>query len=303
MNQMANFCGACGSQLTGVEGFCWKCGSPVQPGTQPPTVTPPPAAAGYQQVSAPANPAYAQVPAAVPPSPPAKSNTWITVLVVILAVFLMGGLLVVGGVLYVGHRVAQKMHQLSGAAGIGDPSPVAGLGSLTGLDTCRLLSKEDVSRALGVEIVATKAIADGCEYLAHGTAADMTARHMAALQGARGADSQQQVMIHKFAGGIFAEQESKMHEAGQDSDGNTPVLVIFVDESGAAAQMKVAASVMGTLGPGQTRLDGIGDEALDESGAMMLVRKGDKLIRITYTSCPCGTEAIKPLARKLADAV
>jgi hypothetical protein len=224
-------------------------------------------------------------------------------LVVILAVFLMGGLLVVGGVLYVGHRVAQKMHQLSGAAGIGDPSPVAGLGSLTGLDTCRLLSKEDVSRALGVEIVATKAIADGCEYLAHGTAADMTARHMAALQGARGADSQQQVMIHKFAGGIFAEQESKMHEAGQDSDGNTPVLVISVDESGAAAQMKVAASVMGTLGPGQTRLDGIGDEALDESGAMMLVRKGDKLIRITYTSCPCGTEAIKPLARKLADAV
>ena len=42
-------------------------------------------------------------------------------------------------------------------------------------------------------------------------------------------------------------------------------------------------------------------EAFDESGAMMLVRKGDKLIRIMYSTCPCGVEAIKPLAKTLAD--
>jgi len=33
----------------------------------------------------------------------------------------------------------------------------------------------------------------------------------------------------------------------------------------------------------------------------MKVRKGDRLIRITYTACPCGTDAIKPLAKKVAD--
>jgi hypothetical protein len=35
---------------------------------------------------------------------------------------------------------------------------------------------------------------------------------------------------------------------------------------------------------------------------MMLVRKGDTLIRITYISCPCNTDQIKPLARKLVAA-
>ena len=36
---------------------------------------------------------------------------------------------------------------------------------------------------------------------------------------------------------------------------------------------------------------------------MMLVRKGDKLIRIMYSTCPCSLDAIKPLAKKLADRV
>jgi hypothetical protein len=34
---------------------------------------------------------------------------------------------------------------------------------------------------------------------------------------------------------------------------------------------------------------------------MMMVRKGDKLIRIMYSTCPCSVEAIKPLAKTLAD--
>jgi hypothetical protein len=34
---------------------------------------------------------------------------------------------------------------------------------------------------------------------------------------------------------------------------------------------------------------------------MMFVRKGDRLIRIMYSTCPCGVEAIKPLAKTLAD--
>ena len=46
-----------------------------------------------------------------------------------------------------------------------------------------------------------------------------------------------------------------------------------------------------------------GDQAMDESGAMMMVRKGDKLIRIMYSTCPCSVDAIKRLARMLADRV
>jgi hypothetical protein len=33
---------------------------------------------------------------------------------------------------------------------------------------------------------------------------------------------------------------------------------------------------------------------------MIMVRKGDKLIRIMYMSCPCNTDAVKPLAKQLA---
>ena len=67
--------------------------------------------------------------------------------------------------------------------------------------------------------------------------------------------------------------------------------------------MRLNAKVMGRLGPGQVSIPGIGDEAMDESGAMMMVRKGDKLIRIIYSTCPCSVEAIKPLAKTLADRV
>ena len=339
---MANFCEACGSQLTGVETFCWKCGAAVRhvssqaagaPQPQQPVVPqqpvagyqqvqlPQPSSASYppppqqppnvqfQQVSTPANPAYAQVPASgglsAPSIPPVakKSSPWVAIVAVVLALFFVGGVAVIGGVWYVAHRVNQKVHQLSAAAGASEVTPSNALATLTHTDSCRLLSKEEVGTSLGVEIVATKTIDDGCEYLAKGTTADMTAKHMAALSGAQGADSKQQELIHKFAGGVFAAQSSHSQDAGSDENGNTPVLVFTVDKNGAEAQMKATSGVMGMLGPGQKHIEGIGDDALDESGAMMLVRKGDKLIRITYTSCPCGTDAVKPLAKKLADAV
>jgi hypothetical protein len=33
------------------------------------------------------------------------------------------------------------------------------------------------------------------------------------------------------------------------------------------------------------------------------VRKGKNLVRIMYVTCPCGTEAVKPLAKKIAEAL
>jgi hypothetical protein len=39
------------------------------------------------------------------------------------------------------------------------------------------------------------------------------------------------------------------------------------------------------------------------AGAMVMMRKGDKLVRIMYSMCPCTVEAIKPLAKKLADSM
>jgi hypothetical protein len=95
--------------------------------------------------------------------------------------------------------------------------------------------------------------------------------------------------------------QSEGHDTRMDKNGNVPVFMFSVDNNSAETQMRLNAKVLGSVGPGQQGIPGIGDEAMDESGAMMMVRKGDKLIRIMYSTCPCSVEAIKPLAKALAD--
>ena len=41
----------------------------------------------------------------------------------------------------------------------------------------------------------------------------------------------------------------------------------------------------------------------EPSGSILMVRKGDKLVRIVYSTCPCNLDAIKPLAQELAGAL
>jgi hypothetical protein len=80
---------------------------------------------------------------------------------------------------------------------------------------------------------------------------------------------------------------------------------VSIDQGSAEAQMKLDSKFLGTLGPasGSGKIAGIGDEAFVAADGMMLVRKGDTLLRITYISCPCNTEQIEPLAKKLAAAL
>lgn len=209
----------------------------------------------------------------------------------------MGGMLVVGGLIYVGHRVATKIKAAAAENGLSVPSDEGAAKPFRG-DPCALLSKDDVSAAIGVPIVATSSTGDGCNYLAQGTTADMTARHLSAMMGTKGADSQTQDTIQKMAGGLL----SASGEQTQDTNGNVPVLTFSIDTNSARAQMKLNSNIFGKLGPPSPPLTGIGDEAFD-TGGMMMVRKGNTLIRIMYLTCPCATDAIKPLARKLADAV
>jgi hypothetical protein len=182
----------------------------------------------------------------------------------------------------------------------GDSGGSGTKGAISG-DPCRLLSAAEVSRAIGVEIVATEASDAGCSYLAQGNSGDMTAKHMAAMMGTKGADAKTQQMIQGFAGGMAKAFQSEGHDTGMDKSGNVPVFVFGVDNTSAEAQMRLNAKVLGGLGPGQEGIPRIGDQAFDEAGAMMMVRQGDKLIRIMYSTCPCSVEAIKPLAKMLAE--
>jgi len=232
-----------------------------------------------------------------------------------VAILFVGGAAGAVGVYYVAHRVSQRIHQAAdGILGSSTSSYEEGSGSGgsgsgrsaesgTVGDTCRLLSKEEVSRAVGVEILATEPGENGCNYLAKGTQADMTAKHITAMAKDKGADAQTQKMVQTFAGTLFNSFQEQHPNQHADQNGEVPVFVFSIDNQSAEVQMRLSAKTFGNLGPGPQDLPGIGDQAFDMGNAMIMVRKGDKLIRIAYMTCPCSTEAIKPLAKMLADRV
>jgi hypothetical protein len=275
--------------------FCVKCGSNLN-------------AAAPQPVQ-PAAPTPAQPPAAVytpaPAAPPKQGISMLAkVVIAFLVVIVFVGAAGVVGAIYVAHRVKQKVAEVSGgllgSSGSGDRSS-SDSSSGSSENVCRYLSKEDVSRALGVTVVAAEFKDSGCSYMVHGDAADLTAKHVAAIGRSKGADAQEQNMVENFAGTIFKSKPSQSHDKRSDENGNAPVLVIGIADN-ATAQMRLEKTVIGRF-PGSQEISGIGDEALDEANAMMVIRKGNRLIRIMYTTCPCTTETIKPLARKLVAAM
>jgi hypothetical protein len=190
----------------------------------------------------------------------AKGSPLIKILVAFAVFVVVIGALAAGGVYYVVHRIKEKVHEVAGEIpGVGS-SPGSGStfnsgsrsgrgsnGGITG-DACRLLSKEEVSRAIGVEIVATQTVDGGCSYLAQTNSGDMTAKHVTAMMGARGADAQQQKMIQNITGGLFKSMQSESHEETSDSNGNVPVFSFGIDNNSADTQMQLNRKVLGGLG-------------------------------------------------------
>lgn len=300
---MNKFCGKCGASVPEHAGFCGACGASAQPAASPssqPAVQPVP-----QPTASPAAPAATAAKA---------SSPWIKVAIVAVVLIFVGGALALGGAIYLAHRVCQKAHEYSRAV-LGETSPTlasvaaekprdaaspANKSAAGAEDACRLLSKEDVSRAIGVTILETSPTDGGCSYLAKGTSADMTAKHTAAMLGAKGADKKTQGMIEQFAGAIGNNMPKNATDDTQSADGNAVVLTFGIDANAAEEQMRLNSKVLGMNGMGNVdAIDGIGDEAFSKSDSMMFVRKGDKLIRIMYMSCPCSTDAIKPLAKEI----
>lgn len=303
---MAGFCTNCGAPLSGP--FCVKCGTdaraanatPGQPSAPQPVQTDP----------QPVSPRLAAAPPA--PAKAGMSSFAKLAIAAVVIIFVGGAAAAAVGLYYVAHRVSQKIHQVAdGITGSNAGSSNSGNASSSGSsasgdslgDVCRFLSKEDVSKAIGVEIIRTESEDNGCSYIARGTQADMTAKHMAAIAGTKGADARTQKMTERIAGGLFKSFQNQQGDSTQDSSGNVPVLTFSIDTNSAETQMRLNGKVMGNLGPAPEGIPGLGDEAFDMSGAMIMMRKGDKLVRIMYSTCPCSVEAIKPLAKEIADAL
>jgi hypothetical protein len=295
---MARFCGTCGNPLNEASAFCGACGARVAQAAVAPAATP--------------VPPFSPVPPVplVSPLPPVQtgSSPVVKIILVVVLVLVVLGTLSVAGMFYALHLASRKAHEFSrqvrdtalsslAADNAGGSNVSAGQ---PGPGACRFLSKEDVGRAIGVVIVATKTTVGGCEYLAQGTAGDMTAKHIAALMASKGATAQQQQMFQTLSRGLLSGAQTQ--EDGSSPPVSTVVMAFTIDPNSAKTQMSTNENglVLDAVGPSAKPLTGIGDEAFDASGSIMMVRKGDKLIHITYSTCPCTIDAIKPLAQRLA---
>lgn len=302
---MARFCGRCGAPIDESVAFCTACGAPVThpaPGAPFQEVTPPAPYTPPQPYSPPAQ-SYASPAPVVRPA--AKSGSALKILLIVLVVLALGALGVIGTLLYFGHKVVTKIEDKAAQAGLSTNSITRKSSNTFTGDPCRFLTTTEVSKAIGVPVIGTKSDGSTCEYMAHGTAANMTSKHLSAMAGKRGADKATQEKFQKLAEGFFGTQEKNAEAADPKGAVETTVLSVSIDQGSAEVQMKLDSKVLGALGSasGSNRIAGIGDEAFVAADGMMLVRKGDTLVRITYISCPCNTDQIEPLAKKLVAAL
>lgn len=309
---MATFCVKCGAALGGGP-LCVKCGADARmAASSAPDETSTPASQPAVTVPQPVSPVQTSPTSLMPASSKNGMSTLAKLAIAAVVIIFVGGAAGAVGMYYLAHRVSQKFHQMSdgilqsnsGSSGSGAASSSdSGASSDSSLgDVCRFLSKEDVSKAIGVDIVRTQSKDNGCSYIAKGTEADVMAKHAAAMLATRGADQKTQRLAQQFAGGMFKQFQSERPQSEQDNSGEVLVFNFSVDQHNAEAQMRMNAKQFSNLGDTQG-LPGIGDQAFVAADGMIMVRKGNQLVRIMYLTCPCGTEQVKPLAKEIADAL
>jgi hypothetical protein len=214
-------------------------------------------------------------------------------------IFLFGAM-GLAGIWYVAHRVKQRVHEI----GLDDVStePYATRGSaLGGIDPCSLLSKAEVSQAAKTEVMraeVNEGSDPGCTYNVQGAISDLVATHASLLHKEATTEAQRQ-QFESVAKPLFQGMNTEQSASASKHPGEAPVFSFVVTNGGAIAQMNLMRMTLSRLGGGMTTIPGLGDDALDIGGSMMLVRKGGKLIRIMYSMCPCTTDDVTPLVRKL----
>jgi hypothetical protein len=335
---MSKFCGTCGSPLNDGQKFCGKCGGANAPVQQ--TSTPP----AQQPNTSPASPAYTPVAqaqtVATSTAAPAQSNTLLKVGIAAVVIIFVGGVAALGAVYYAVHKVKEKAeavsHQVLGENAASSPGGIAAMlqkaassapsadADSDGFkgDPCRFLSKEDVSRAAGIEIIRADPQDSGCNYIAKGDPADMVSKHMTSMVNSQAKSNganptgQQTKLMQQITGAFFKQQESSDKDLSKEAaTGEVPILSLSFSTGNAELEMKMnrmAFNRISQSGMASTKgksteqvatgdLDGIGDEAYEMGGTGLILRKGQTVVHVMFPYCPCDATAIKPLAAHIAN--
>ena len=313
---MSAFCRNCGSTLNDSVQFCGKCGTPT---TGAPIAKFPSAA--VNSLNAPGASPSAGTPLPAPQGATAARtgmSTGAKVAIAAILIIFVGGGVAVAGMVYAAHRVSQRVHAIvkGGLQGDDASNPGSGSGSAAGGgssksssskgsmgNVCRYLSADAVGSAIGVPIVRAVSEDNACSYFAKGTQAQMTAKHMSAMMATKGADVKTQKMIEGITG-AFAQSMAPENSEGDPGDGTVVVFNFGLDDNNAVAQMNLNRKGMAYVGGGSTQdMPDLADEAFVTGDSSIIARKGDKLIRVMYMTCPCNTIAVEPLVKKIAAAL
>jgi len=301
------FCQSCGAQVAGA--FCTKCGArasqPSPPSAPPSAYTPPP-------------PQYVPPPQYAQPLPPtAKSGSGLKILFVVLGILGLMGVLAIGGVWFGLHKVKQA------AANNGidlNSFSETRLGPARRFDACELLTKEDLSQILSLNV--ERAEGDGrsthstCRYFSSGA-------QQRALEEA--AAAKKKLEEETKAGPSKADQSAVINDLGNVVRGiagaagpavgetNGLLLTIEVDSENAKAAMagfKLGVGLTGAVvmkgadpeGKAMMReeVKGVGDEAI--SGPLLslfMFRKGDVSVQLDARLLPGGRDAQIAIAKRI----
>jgi hypothetical protein len=278
---MAGFCRHCGSQLNGTEAFCTSCGGATNFAPSA-TAAPPPAP-------------VAQPPVPAPP-PAAKGSPVVKIIVAVLAVLALCAVMAAAGIWYVAHRIRQRAQAL----GLNHlPAASARSRTVGGVaNGCRLLSQDEVSKAVGMTIARAETSPDneGCVYYVNATVAGLMAKKMSGEHSNElDAQSRQQVesTVRTMVQGLDT--------SGAEQNGQVPIFSFGVMDQGGTLEMKLLKGTLGNLGPANasSSVTGLGDEAFSAADVMLYVRKGDRLLMMTFNYLPDGTAKVTPLAQKI----
>lgn len=284
---MAGFCRNCGSPLADGQGFCTKCGWAVAGGSARQPAAPLPTA---------------------PPLPAPQTNaaqrqsnrTLIKVLLIGGAVVVFLGIAGIAGLAYLGYHFKDKIHEM----GLDDQSNYQYHGPvLGGADPCTLLSKEDVSEVVKMPVVRverTLGLEVGCEYSVTGDQDDLVASHIAMLTKGPTTSLQRRDMENLARSFFHSRSPQTNVVASPRHPGEAPVFAFIVDNNASKMQMGFTRTALSQMTPGTlTNLSGVGEDAFDLGSALIMARQGDTVVRAMYVTCPCTTDDVLPLVRKI----
>jgi hypothetical protein len=306
------FCQNCGAQMGGA--FCNSCGARASQ-TPPPPPPPPPA----QYTPTPpqyAPPQYAQPPYTQPLAPPAKSGSGLKILLVVLGIFLLLGMVAVGGIMYAVHRAKQAIASTTGV----DLNSFSEQrhGPARRLDACALLTKDDLSQILNLPV-------DRAE--GTGLSTHSTCKYYSAAAQQRGSD-EAAAAVKKLqesgkSGDSNANTEQQLANLGNmirgitsaaAGAGDEAILSIETESDNAKAAMAGFKLGMGvaTIGMGKDAdpaakaairqdVSGVGDEAMfGPLLSLFMFRQGDVSVQLDGRTLPGGRDAQIAIAKHIA---